>query len=166
MLERASKEERVTADHERELQLFTTRNEPLGKDRFNNVYWRFAGWGDCLLVQQPVTDSSSSSLSLSLPSSHSFPSLSSLCDPDPPSLVLIRSKPSQQQYTWGVYSSVATIWSLVLSLDERGEREKKLKAVIKASFGLRDPPLVYLKTGSPYLGRSVRRLFSRKVICV
>jgi hypothetical protein len=48
-------------------------------------------------------------------------------------------------------------------LDERGERERELKAAVKARFDLSEPPLVYLKTGSEFIGRKVQRTFGKKV---
>jgi len=49
------------------------------------------------------------------------------------------------------------------SLDERAERERALKASIKARFDLQEPEQVYQSYGSEYIGMKVRRTFGRRV---
>jgi hypothetical protein len=48
-------------------------------------------------------------------------------------------------------------------LDERAERERALKASIKARFDLQEPEQVYQSYGSEYIGMKVRRTFGRRV---
>lgn len=67
------------------------------------------------------------------------------------------------QYKWSVYSSPNEQWLLWDALDERGERERALKAAIKARFDIEEPKQVYDTTGSAYIGKRVKRIFGKKV---
>ena len=67
------------------------------------------------------------------------------------------------QYKWSVYSSPNEQWLLWDALDERGERERALKAAIKARFDIEEPKQVYDTTGSVYIGKRVKRVFGKKV---
>ena len=73
-------------------------------------------------------------------------------------------RPGNRQYRWAVYKTENELWSLVESLDERGEREQALKKCIKAKFCLQgDPPVkyTYLTEGSEYIGQYVKRTFGK-----
>ena len=62
-----------------------------------------------------------------------------------------------------MYSTAGELWQLWDSLDERAERERALKASIKARFDLQEPEQVYQSYGSEYIGMKVRRTFGRRV---
>jgi hypothetical protein len=83
---------------------------------------------------------------------------------DPSLAVLYFSCPNSFQYEWGVYCTPNTQWAIWEALDDRGERERELKAKIKASLGLEEPPTVYATTGSEYVGRKVRRQFGKRKV--
>ena len=67
------------------------------------------------------------------------------------------------RYKWSVYCSPSEQWILYDALDERGERERALKAAIKARFDIEEPEVVYEKTGSEYIGKRVKRVFGKRV---
>jgi hypothetical protein len=57
------------------------------------------------------------------------------------------------------------LYRLCEALDERGERERALKAAIHARFDLdvEEPPALYLTSGSEYIGKRVQRKFGKRV---
>jgi hypothetical protein len=84
---------------------------------------------------------------------------------DQPLCRLIASRPSARISKWGVYTA-NELWSLCEALDDRGEREKELKAAIKARFDITEPPVVFFKSGSEHIGKAVVRTFGKKVSSV
>ena len=81
---------------------------------------------------------------------------------DQPLCRLISSRPSVRVSKWEVYQ-LSELWNLCEALDNRGEREKELKAAIKAHFDISEPPIEFFKTGSEYIGHSILRTFGKKV---
>jgi hypothetical protein len=53
------------------------------------------------------------------------------------------------------------IWALMDALDERGIRERGLKAKLKGHFGLSDNSEGYRTSGNEFIGRKVRRKFGK-----
>ena len=82
-------------------------------------------------------------------------------------LTSLANRPSNNQYMWACFSSEPEICELVEALDERGVRERALKSSIKARFDLKldetssSTPTEYLKEGSPYVGKKVKRSFGK-----
>ena len=81
---------------------------------------------------------------------------------DQPLCRLIGSRPSARVSRWSVYSS-NELWALCEALDDRGERERELKAAIRSHFDISEPPVVFLKEGNEYIGKVVLRTFGKKV---
>ena len=77
--------------------------------------------------------------------------------------MLYQSRPEKTRFEWGAYCSNNALWAIWEALDDRGERERELKAAIKATFDLQEPPIVYLNSGSEFIGQKVRRKFGKKV---
>lgn len=76
---------------------------------------------------------------------------------------LYESRPNRGEYHWHVFSTNTEIWYLYDALDDRGEREKELKAAIQARFDLKEPKEIFQTTGSAYIGRKVERQFADQV---
>ena len=81
---------------------------------------------------------------------------------DQPLCRLISSRPSARVCKWGVYAA-NELWNLCEALDDRGERERELKAAVKSHFDISEPPVVFLKEGNEYIGQMVVRTFGKKV---
>ena len=81
---------------------------------------------------------------------------------DQPLCRLIGSRPSARICKWSVYSA-NELYALCEALDDRGERERDLKAALRSHFDISEPPVVFLKEGSEYIGQSVLRTFGKKV---
>lgn len=81
---------------------------------------------------------------------------------DQPLCRLIGSRPSARMSKWSVYSA-NELYALCEALDDRGERERDLKAALRSHFDISEPPVVFLKEGSEYIGQSVLRTFGKKV---
>ena len=81
---------------------------------------------------------------------------------DQPLCRLIGSRPSARVSRWSVYSA-NELWALCEALDDRGERERELKAAIRSHFDISEPPVVFLKEGNEYIGKVVLRTFGKKV---
>lgn len=81
---------------------------------------------------------------------------------DQPLCRLISSRPSARVSKWGVYAA-NELWNLCEALDDRGERERELKAAVKSHFDISEPPVVFLKEGNEYIGQMVVRTFGKKV---
>lgn len=81
---------------------------------------------------------------------------------DQPLCRLIGSRPSARVSKWSVYSA-NELWALCEALDDRGERERELKAAIRSHFDISEPPVVFLKEGNEYIGQVVLRTFGKKV---
>jgi hypothetical protein len=81
---------------------------------------------------------------------------------DQPLCRLIGSRPSARMCKWSVYSA-NELYALCEALDDRGERERDLKAALRSHFDISEPPVVFLKEGSEYIGQSVLRTFGKKV---
>jgi hypothetical protein len=146
-LETRADEDKQASKHERALEEFFVRTEPLGGDRHRSVYWRFMAEENRLFVESKVLEENGGAV---CPPSSSNPS-------DVVLNKLFLSRPNRYKTTWKVYSTPAEMWNLCEALDERGEREKSLKAAIKARYQM------YQATGSDYIGRQIKRTFRRKV---
>lgn len=154
-IEVQAKEDRQTSQYERALQEYFVRTTPIGTDRNHNSYWSFVG-DDRLFVQTRVPLSPEAEAACPHPPSSGR-------DHDANLTRLFESRPNKYRYKWSVYSNPSEQWQLWDALDERGEREKVLKAAIKARFDIEEPPQVYEKTGSAHIGKKVKRVFGRKV---
>jgi hypothetical protein len=153
-----SEEEQRNQEHEKALEEYKIGSTSLGMDRDFRTYWMFTS-DDRLFVQQRVVGSDKTVLSEEEESV-----IKSLIAVNPHLERLYNSRPNKYKYIWGSYS-VRELWDLCEALDERGIRERELKNIIKAKFNLTEPPIVYLTTGSQYIGRQVKRTFGkRKVI--
>jgi hypothetical protein len=151
-LENRANEDKIVSKHEKALEEFFVRTEPLGSDRHFNIYWRFMADENRLFVESKSVDASSGD-GIHPPSKLSDGVLNKL----------FASRPNKYKHTWKVYSTPTELWKLCEALDDRGEREKELKAAIKARYEIEPPAAVYQSTGSEYIGRKVQRAFGRKV---
>lgn len=154
-LETKAEEDRVANQHERALQEYFVRTSPIGTDRFHNQYWSFVG-DERLFVQVREEIPAAERTGL-IPPSHSNSMEGDVLNH------LYQSRPNRYRYKWSIYSSMSEYWHLWDALDDRGEREAELKAVIKARFEVEEPPTVYIQVGSEYIGRKVKRSFGNKV---
>ncbi len=152
-IETKAKEDKLTSQHERALQEYFVRTEPIGSDRNHSLYWHFVGEDNKLFVQER---NSCIEYEGSVP-----PSSGRECDEVLNKL--FSSRPNRYSYSWKLYSTPTEMWRLWEALDDRGEREKHLKDIIKARFELEEPSAVYQTTGSEWLGRKVQRKFGKKV---
>lgn len=152
-IETKAKEDKVSTQHEKALQDYFVRTEPIGTDRNHSVYWQFVGEENKLFVQerQLVTQYNGP-----VPPSSGRESDEILCK-------VFNSRPNRFSYHWKVYASPTELWRLWEALDDRGEREKLLKDAIKARFEMEEPAAVYQTTGSEWIGRKVQRKFGKKV---
>ena len=153
-----SEEEQRNQEHEKALEEYKIGSTSLGMDRDFRTYWMFTS-DDRLFVQQRVVGSDKTVLI-----EEEERAIKSLTAVNPHLERLYSSRPNKYKHIWGSYS-VRELWDLCEALDERGIRERELKNIIKAKFNLTEPPIVYLTTGSEYIGRQVKRTFGkRKVI--
>jgi hypothetical protein len=151
-------EEKITAAHEKSLEQFLLRTSCLGTDRNHNSYWVFNGDNERLFVQEKML------LDASLDKNgKQISKIAKAFSQNNKNFGQIySSRPNKYKYKWVIYSTERELWDLYDALDNRGEREYSLKSAIKSRFELDEPPIVYLNTGSDYIGRKVRRQFGRK----
>lgn len=157
-LEIKAKEDKLASKHEKALDDYFVRTEPLGSDRYHRTYWKFMADDNRLFVECKEEDEAMKAFGPCPPP----PSSSKALD----QIVLNRlfeSRPNRYKYRWLVYSTSSELWKLCEALDDRGEREKELKAAIKARFEIEPPAVVYQTSGSEFIGRKVQRTFGRKV---
>lgn len=145
-MDQASKEQRVQAEHEKELEKLFVRTEPIGYDRNNCAYYCFDGdnrlWVQELVGGEVYEDAES-----------------------PPTITtLLHVRPSTRKFSWKLYPSMPDIWRVIEALDERGVRERELKANLVARFGLSGKSAdgaTYQTHGSEFVGKKVRRSFGK-----
>lgn len=152
-------EEKITAAHEKSLEQYVLRTNCLGTDRNHNSYWIFSGDNDRLFVQEKILIETSS---LNKNDKQIVSIAKAFSENNKNFGQIYSSRPNKYKYKWVIYSTEREIWDLYDALDNRGERENALKSAIKSRFELDEPPIVYLNTGSDYIGRKVRRQFGRK----
>ena len=158
-LENKASDDKIASKHEKALEEFFVRTEPLGTDRYGRIYWRFMADENRLFVETREEDPETRDFGPSPPAV-----LSSEATTDQVVLNrLFQSRPNRYKYKWTVYSTPSELWKLCEALDDRGEREKELKAAIKARYEIEAPAVVYQTSGSEFLGRKVKRTFGRKV---
>ncbi len=145
-----AKEDKVATQREKTLQDCFIATDPIGLDRSHSLYWLFTGDDNKLFVE--TRDSTDCEYDGPVPPRGE----------DEVVQRLFLSRPSRVRSGWKVYCSGTELWRLCEALDERGERERALKAAIHARFDLEECP-DYLRTGSAYLGRKVTRKFGKRV---
>lgn len=173
-MEQRDKDDRAAMQHERTLQEYFVRTLPLGSDRNHSRYWAFAG-DDRLFVQTLVQNERPGPLK---PSPLAIDSSSIITDADDVTEQamqpetdrehdilnrLYQSKPYQYHSKWSIYCGATDQWQLWDSLDGRGERERQLKAKIKAQFDIQAPAQSLETEGSDFIGRKVERVFGKRV---
>jgi hypothetical protein len=80
---------------------------------------------------------------------------------------LLHVRPSTRKFSWRVHPTMPDIWRVIEALDERGVRERELKAKLVALFGLSGKSAdgaPYQTRGSDFIGRKVRRSFGKRVV--
>jgi hypothetical protein len=171
--EQVAKDNKLNREHEKVLAEYFVRTEPLGKDRHMREYWSFDG-DNRLFVETRIL----------IPPTP-VPNRSALQSPkSPKSLTPSKSNgnsemeikyrnlcacpPGSYVSKWEIYASVSEITALIDALDERGKREKELKAKLCAHYGLSSTPdadkVIYSYSGSEYIGRKVKRVFGKVYI--
>lgn len=152
-IESKAKEDKASSQHERALQEYFVRTEPIGTDRNNSIYWHFIGEDNKLFVQERQFTVHYDG---AVPPSSGKETDEILCK-------VFNSRPNRFSYNWKVYTTPTELWRLWEALDDRGEREKMLKDAIKARFEMDEPAAVYQTSGSDWIGKKVQRKFGKKV---
>lgn len=162
-IEVKSEEEADQFKQEQAMSGFICRSEPIGKDRNFNEYWAFAG-DNRLFVRSKLEVKESKEDKDRL--THQAKHLAEANKHDKSNKLydLYEHRAFKTTYQWGMFASDLEMWELVQALDERGERESALKAAIKARFTITPPSAEYEKTGSEYIGKSVKRFFKKKLV--
>ena len=166
-----AKEDRASSQHERTLQEHFVRTSPLGSDRRGALYWAFAG-DERLFVQEKVPLAPGEVKGPRPPRA----ALSKLDAPSAQPTVeerdaqvlwrLYERRPHRFRYRWSVYCGGLDQWQLWDALDDRGEKERELRARLKARFDIEEPQQQYEIEGSDFVGRKVRRVFGKRVSTV
>jgi hypothetical protein len=162
--ESRAKDERELFKHEKLLEEFFVRTQPVGVDRFGNHFWRFNVDDHRVFVQLK---------SRGLPGSTINEKTNVLLSAAPPSegsqaeIVLNKlfvSRPGDLHYQWRIYSSHTELWRIVSALHEGIDTEKELKRKLIAAYDLSEPAVEYVSEGHEWIGRKVARTFGRKKV--
>ena len=136
-------------------QLFV-RTEPLGTDRFGRYFWNFDGDHRLWVETREQVGSTGETPRY---------------DADDVVNTLVVTRPSRWTSSWKIYGSSRELSELYEALDDRGERERALRAALQQRFDIQEPKekdkdkdadnAVFQVEGSEYLNRMVLRRFAK-----